>query len=73
VLLMCSLQHREGVSRAARVIRRPFEQDQGDYAKALRYARELVAINPGDARLRSLVSDLEKKAAHGFSLGIDLD
>jgi hypothetical protein len=30
-------------------------------------------INPGDARLRSLVSDLEKKAAHGFSLGVDLD
>ncbi|MBV8090630.1 MAG: tetratricopeptide repeat protein, partial [Alphaproteobacteria bacterium] len=38
------------------------EQDQGDFAKALRYARELVALNPGDARLRALVSDLEKKA-----------
>jgi hypothetical protein len=41
--------------------------------KALRCARELVVINPGDAGLRSLVSDLEKKAAHGFSLGVDLD
>jgi Flp pilus assembly protein TadD len=38
------------------------EQDQGDFAKALRYARELVALNPADARLHSLVSDLEKKA-----------
>jgi predicted CXXCH cytochrome family protein len=38
------------------------EQDQGDFAKAVRYARELVAFNPGDARLRSLVSDLQKKA-----------
>ena len=37
-------------------------QDQGDFAKALRYARELVTLNPEDARLRSLVSDLEKKA-----------
>jgi hypothetical protein len=49
------------------------EQDQGDFAKALRYARELLALNPGDDRLRSLVSDLEMKAAHGFSLGVDLD
>jgi predicted CXXCH cytochrome family protein len=39
-------------------------QDRGDFAKALRYARELVLLNPGDARLRSLVSDLEKKAVH---------
>jgi predicted CXXCH cytochrome family protein len=37
-------------------------QDQGDFVKALQYARELVTLNPGDARLRSLLSDLETKA-----------
>jgi Flp pilus assembly protein TadD len=38
------------------------EQDQRNFARALGYARDLVTLNPGDARLRSLVSDLEKKA-----------
>jgi predicted CXXCH cytochrome family protein len=37
-------------------------RDTGDSALALRYARELVTLDPGDAQLRALVSDLEKKA-----------
>jgi tetratricopeptide (TPR) repeat protein len=37
-------------------------RDQGDFAAALRHARELVTLDPGDAQLRALVSDLEKKA-----------
>jgi Flp pilus assembly protein TadD len=40
-----------------------FARDKGDFSKALRYARELVTLSPGDAQLRSLVSDLEKKTA----------
>ena len=40
-----------------------FALDKGDFSKALRYARELVTLSPGDAQLRSLVSDLEKKTA----------
>jgi Flp pilus assembly protein TadD len=34
----------------------------GDIATALRHARELAALDPADARLRALVSDLENKA-----------
>jgi Flp pilus assembly protein TadD len=37
-------------------------RDAGDFALALRHARELVTLDPGDAQLRALVSDLEKKA-----------
>jgi predicted CXXCH cytochrome family protein len=36
-------------------------RDTGDFAVALRHARELGALDPGDARLRALVSELEKK------------
>jgi predicted CXXCH cytochrome family protein len=39
-------------------------QDTGDFALALRHARELVTLDPADSRLRSLVSDLEKRQAH---------
>ena len=39
-------------------------RDTGDFAVALRHARELVALDPGDAQLRALVSDLEKRQAH---------
>jgi predicted CXXCH cytochrome family protein len=39
-------------------------RDTGDFALALRHARELVTLNPGDAQLRALVSDLEKSQAH---------
>jgi len=38
-------------------------RDTGDFAVALQHARELGALDPGDARLRALVSELEKKAA----------
>ena len=38
-------------------------RDKGDFATALRYARELVTLDPKDARLRALVADLEKKAS----------
>jgi predicted CXXCH cytochrome family protein len=38
-------------------------RDTGDFATALRHARELVTLDPADARLRSLVSDLEKRQA----------
>jgi predicted CXXCH cytochrome family protein len=37
-------------------------RDTGDIATALRHARELAALDPADARLRALVSDLENKA-----------
>jgi len=37
-------------------------RDTGDFATALRRARELAALDPADTRLRTLVSDLEKKA-----------
>jgi Tfp pilus assembly protein PilF len=36
-------------------------RDTGNFAVALRHARELGALDPGDARLRALVSELEKK------------
>ena len=38
-------------------------RDTGDFVVALQHARELGALDPGDARLRALVSELEKKAA----------
>jgi predicted CXXCH cytochrome family protein len=37
-------------------------RDKGDFAAALRHARELLALDPGDAQLEALVSELEKKA-----------
>jgi len=36
-------------------------RDQGDFAAALGHARELLALDPGNAQLRGLVSDLEKR------------
>ena len=38
--------------------------DNGDFAAALRHARELLALDPGNAQLDALVSDLEKRQAH---------
>ena len=38
-------------------------RDKGDFATALRHARELVTLDPADAQLRALVSDLEKRQA----------
>src|SRR3984893_215116 len=37
-------------------------RDQGTCAAALEHARELLALDPGNAQLRALVSELEKKA-----------
>jgi len=37
-------------------------RDTGQLAVALRHARELAALDPGNAQLRALISDLEKKA-----------
>jgi Flp pilus assembly protein TadD len=39
-------------------------RDTGDFATALRHARELAALDPADTRLRALLSDLEKRQAH---------
>jgi predicted CXXCH cytochrome family protein len=39
-------------------------RDNGDFAAALRHARELLALDPGNAQLHALVSDLEKRQAH---------
>jgi Flp pilus assembly protein TadD len=39
-------------------------RDTGDIALALRHARELVTLDPGDAQLHAVVSDLEKHQAH---------
>ena len=37
-------------------------RDKGDFADALGYARELLTLDPGDAQLRALVAEFEKKA-----------
>ena len=37
-------------------------QDQGDFAKALRHARELLVLDPLDTQLRALAAELERKA-----------
>jgi Flp pilus assembly protein TadD len=37
-------------------------RDNGDFAAALRHARELLILDPGNAQLQSLVAELEKKA-----------
>ena len=37
-------------------------RDTGNFATALRHARELVTLDPADTGLQALVSDLEKKA-----------
>jgi predicted CXXCH cytochrome family protein len=37
-------------------------RDNGDFPTALRYARELATLDPNDARVQALVSDLEKQA-----------
>ena len=39
-----------------------FARDSGDFTAALRYARELLTLDPGNAQLRALVADLERKA-----------
>jgi predicted CXXCH cytochrome family protein len=39
-------------------------RDNGDFAAALRHARELLTLDPADTQLRSLVSDLEKRQTH---------
>ena len=38
-------------------------RDTGDFAFALRHARELVTLDPADAHVRALASDLEKRQA----------
>jgi predicted CXXCH cytochrome family protein len=40
-----------------------FARDAGDFTLALKHARELVTLDPGDTQLRALVSDLEKRQA----------
>jgi Flp pilus assembly protein TadD len=37
-------------------------RDNGNLASALRHARELLILDPGNAQLRALVAELEKKA-----------
>ncbi len=39
-----------------------FARDKGDFAAALRHARELLTLDPGNAQLQALVAELEKKA-----------
>jgi Flp pilus assembly protein TadD len=39
-------------------------QDTRDFGTALWPPRELVILDPADARFRSLVSDLEKRQGH---------
>ena len=39
-------------------------RDTGDFALALRHARELVTLDPEDAQLRALVSDLDERQTH---------
>jgi len=37
-------------------------RDKGDFAAALRHARELLTLDPGNAQLQALVAELETKA-----------
>jgi len=37
-------------------------RNNGDFAAALRHARELLGLDPGNTQLQALVSELEKKA-----------
>jgi predicted CXXCH cytochrome family protein len=37
-------------------------RDNGEYAAALRHARELLALDPGNAQLQALVTELERMA-----------
>ena len=39
-----------------------FARDNGDFSAALRHARELLTLDPGNAQLRALVAELEKRA-----------
>jgi Flp pilus assembly protein TadD len=39
-------------------------QETGDLANALLHARELVALDPSDAQVLKLLSDLEKRQPH---------
>ncbi|MBV8119270.1 MAG: tetratricopeptide repeat protein [Alphaproteobacteria bacterium] len=36
-------------------------RDNGDFAEALRHARELLNLDPGNAQLQALIAELEKK------------
>jgi hypothetical protein len=36
-------------------------QDQGDFAKALRHARELLVLDPQDTQLRAFAAEFERK------------
>ena len=37
-------------------------RDSGNFSTALRYARKLATLDPNNARVQALVSDLEKQA-----------
>ena len=37
-------------------------RDNGNFARALRHARELLTLDPGNAQLQALVAELEEKA-----------
>ena len=37
-------------------------RDNGNFAQALRHARELLTLDPGNAQLQALIAELEKKA-----------
>ena len=37
-------------------------RDNGDFAVALRHARELLTLDPGNVQLQALIAELEKKA-----------
>jgi Flp pilus assembly protein TadD len=39
-------------------------RDKGDFALALRHARDLLTLDPANPQIRSLVSDLEKRQTH---------
>jgi len=39
-------------------------RDQGNFAAALGHAREMLVLDPGNAQLRDLISELEQRQAH---------
>ena len=61
VLVIATLWNGQSLSQSATALVW-IARERGDFAAALRHARELAALDPENAQLGALISDLEKKA-----------
>jgi tetratricopeptide (TPR) repeat protein len=61
ITLLEETHRRHPVDREVLIALVSMARDNGDFAAALRNARELLALDPGNSQLRALISDLEKK------------